>query len=87
MVKKIRECFLKFRNIFEQNERRVKFIQTDGGGEYQKQMAEFCREFEIHHEETAPYTSEQNGVSKRVNRTICQRIHAILAETGLSKEL
>src|SRR5271156_4387716 len=50
-------------------------------------MAEFCREIGIHHEETAPYTPEQNGVAERANRTICERICAILAETGLSKEL
>ena len=86
-AKEVRECFLKFRNTVEQDERRVKSIQTDGEGEYQKQMAKFCRKFEIHHEETASYTSKQNGVAKRANRTICERIRAILAETGLSKEL
>src|SRR5271154_1053750 len=86
-AKEVRECFLEFRNTFEQDGRRVKSIRTDGGGEYQKQMAEFCREFGIHHEETAPYTPEQNGVAERANRTICERIRAILAETGLPREL
>src|SRR5436309_3036253 len=50
-------------------------------------MAELSRETRIHHEEMAPYTPEQNGVAERVNRTICERIHAILMETGLPKEL
>ena len=63
-AKEVRECFLEFRNIFEQDGRRIKSIRTDSGGEYQKQMAEFCREFGIHHEETAPYTPEQNGVAE-----------------------
>jgi hypothetical protein len=56
-------------------------------GEYRKQMAELCSETGIHHEETAPYTPEQNGVAERANRTICDRIRAILAETKLPKEL
>jgi transposase InsO family protein len=86
-AKEVRECFLKFRNIFEQDGRRIKSIRTDGGGEYRKQMAELCTETGIHHEETAPYTPEQNGVAERANRTICERIRAILAETKLPKEL
>jgi hypothetical protein len=57
-AKEVRECFLKFRNIFEQDGRRVRSIRTDGGGEYRKQMAELCTETGIHHEETAPYTPE-----------------------------
>ena len=86
-AKEVRECFHEFRNVFEQDGRRVKSIRTDGGGEYQKQMAEFCKDTGIHHEVTAPYTPEQNGVAERANRTICERIRAILADTGLPKEL
>ena len=71
-AKEVRECFLEFRNVFEQDGRRVKSIRTDGGGEYQKQMAEFCKDAGIHHEVTAPYTPEQNGVAERANRTICE---------------
>ena len=87
MAKEVRECFLRFRNIFEQGGRCIKSIRMDGGGEYQKQMAELCRETGIHHEVTAPYTPEQKGVAERANRTICERIRAILAVTGLRKEL
>ena len=87
MEKEIMECFLKFRNIFEQDGRRIKSIRTDGGGEYQKQMADSCRETGIHHEETAAYTPQQNDVAERANRTIRERIHAILADMDLPKEL
>jgi hypothetical protein len=52
----VRNAFMDFRNIFEQDGRRIKSIRTDGGGEYRKQMGELCRELGIHHEETAPYT-------------------------------
>jgi hypothetical protein len=86
-AKEVRECFLEFRNVFEQDGRRVKSIRTDGRGEYRKQMADLCHETWIHHEETAPYTPEQNGVAEWVNRTISERIQTILAETKLPKEL
>jgi transposase InsO family protein len=86
-AKEVRNCFLVFRNTFEQDGRRIKSIRTDGGGEYRKQMASLCEELGIQHQEMAPYTPEQNGVAKRANRTICERIRAILAETKLSKEL
>jgi hypothetical protein len=33
---------MEFKNVFEQDGRRVKSIRTDGGGEYRKQMAELC---------------------------------------------
>jgi transposase InsO family protein len=83
----VRDCFLHFRNTFEQDGRRIKSIRTDGGGEYRKQMAELCKELGINHEETAPYTPEQNGVAERANRVICERIRSIIAETGLPKAL
>jgi hypothetical protein len=66
-AKEVYECFLEFRNIFEQDGRRIKWIRTDGGGEYRKQMAGLCKELD---EETAPYTPEQNGIAERANRTI-----------------
>jgi len=83
----VRNAFMEFRNIFEQDGRRIKAIRTDGGGEYRKQMGELCRELGIHHEETAPYTPHQNDVAERANRTICERIRSIIAETKLPKEL
>jgi len=83
----VRNAFMEFRNVFEQDGRRIKSIRTDGGGEYRKQMAELCKELGIHHEETAPYTPHQNGVAERANRTICDRIRSIIAETGLPKAL
>jgi transposase InsO family protein len=86
-AEEVRDSFLLFRNEFEQSGRRVKSIRTDGGGEYRKEMAKLCKELGIKHEETAPYTPEQNGVAERANGIICARIRSILAETGLPKTL
>jgi len=86
-AKEVRECFLRIRNIFEQDGHRIRSIRTDGGGEYRTKIAELCWETGIHHEETAPYTPEQNGITEWANRMIYERIRAILADTGLPKEL
>jgi len=72
MVKEVKECFLRFRNIFEQEGRCMKPIRTDGSRQYQKQMAELRCETGIHDEEMAPYTPEQNGVAEWANRMICK---------------
>jgi len=82
--KEVRECLLVFRNIFEQHGRCIKSIRTDGGGisETNCRMVERDRD-----------PSRRNGHQyprakgcERANRTICERIRAILAETGVPKE-
>jgi len=72
MSKEVRECFLRFRNNFEQDQCCIKSIRMDGGGEYQNQMVELCCKMGIHHEEMVPYTPEQNGVAEWANRMICK---------------
>src|SRR5438034_7486311 len=41
----------------------------------------------IIHEATAPYSPDQNGVAERANRTIMERVKAIIAEAKLDKRL
>src|ERR1700724_2376985 len=41
----------------------------------------------IIHETTAPYSPDQNGVAERGNRTIMERVRAIIAEAKLDKRL
>src|SRR5579871_5678832 len=86
-AKEVREAFVEFKNVFEQDGRRIWSLRTDGGGEYEKEIRRLMREHGIKHEVTPPYTPEQNGVAERANRTICERIRAILIETGLPKHL
>src|SRR5579871_3891619 len=85
--KEVREAFVEFKNVFEQDRRRIRSLRTDGGGEYEKEIRRLMREHGIKHEVTPPYTPEQNGVAERANRTICERVRAILIETGLPKHL
>src|SRR5947207_11441355 len=41
----------------------------------------------IIHETNAPYSPDQNGVAERANRTIMERVKAIIAESKLDKRL
>jgi Reverse transcriptase (RNA-dependent DNA polymerase)/Integrase core domain/GAG-pre-integrase domain len=85
------ELLERFKEFKEEAEnqlgRKIKRLRTDGGGEYKKAFGKYLRESGIIHETTAPYSPEQNGVSERANRTILERVKAILADTGLPKEL
>src|SRR3984885_8291760 len=65
----------------------IKRLRTDGGGEYEKWMGYHLKGSGIIHETTAPYSPDQNGVAERANRTIMERVRAIIAEAKLDKRL
>jgi transposase InsO family protein len=65
----------------------IKRLRTDGGGEYEKWMGVHLKGSGIVHETTAPYSPDQNGVAERANRTIMERVKAVIAESKLDKRL
>jgi transposase InsO family protein len=65
----------------------IKRLRIDGGGEYEKWMGKHLKGSGIIHETTAPYSPDQNGVAERANRTIMERVKAIIAEAQLDKRL
>jgi hypothetical protein len=58
----------------------------DGEREYHKQMGDLYKKIGIVHEEIAPYTPKQNGVTEQANRMNHERIRAIFTYTKLPKE-
>ena len=50
--------------------RKIKAIRSDRGGEYDASFDRFCQEHEIVHQTSAPYTSKQNEIAERKNRTL-----------------
>lgn len=67
-----------------QTGRKLKAIRTDNGGEYvSNEWDKYLSERGIRRQLTAPYTSPQNGVAERLNRTIMERVRACLAAASL----
>ena len=63
-------------------------LRTDNGGEYiSRNMKDFCKENGIILDPTTPYTPECNGVSERMNRTLCEKARSMLIGAGLPKHL
>ena len=67
---------------------RVKAVRTDNGSEYLNAvLGDFYKEKGIKHERTVPYTPQQNGKAERLNRTLMEKVRAMLADSGLPKAL
>ena len=59
-------------------------MRIDNGGQYvSKAFLDFCDAKGIRREFTAPYNPSQNGVSKRINRTIHKKIRSMLSNVEL----
>ncbi|GKB65679.1 zinc finger, CCHC-type containing protein [Tanacetum coccineum] len=60
-----------------------KTLRTNRGGEYHDPI--YFQSIGIIHETTAPYTSQQNGVSERKNRALKEMVNSMLSYSGLSE--
>ncbi|GAQ83662.1 putative retrotransposon protein [Klebsormidium nitens] len=63
---------------------KVKRIQSDRGGEYWNgEVKEFCAKTGIFHQKTNAYSSQENGVAEKLNRTLMDKVRPMLSESGL----
>jgi len=61
--------------------------RSDRGGEYTSSaMANWTANNGSGHQTTAPYTPQQNGKAERFNRSVMEKVLAVLAATDLGKE-
>jgi transposase InsO family protein len=66
---------------------RIKALRSDRGGEFtSKKFINFYEEKCVRRFLTAPYSSHQNGVAKRKNRTILDMIRNMLKSKIMLKE-
>ena len=65
--------------------RKLKVVRDDNGGEYMGPFESYCKLHGIRLEKTVPKTTQQNGVAKRMNRTIEERIRCMLSHSKLPK--
>ena len=90
LLKNKNEVFLKFKEykttIELQSNKKIKFICSDGGGEYKNlKFNRVLKKFDIQWESTAAYTPNQNGKAERLNYILMFIICSILIIKKLFK--
>jgi transposase InsO family protein len=64
--------------------KRVKVLRSDGGGEYTGNLlTEYLKGKGIKQELTTPDTPQHNGVAERMNRTLLDKVRAMLSDADL----
>ena len=66
---------------------KIKALRSDRGGEYKSSFIEICTKSGIIHQTTMPYFPQSNGVAKRKNRRLKEKMNAMLISSGLSQNL
>jgi transposase InsO family protein len=78
-----------FRKLVKQIETetdlKIKFLRTDGGGEYVRDLKPVIAELGIRHDPTAPYSPQSNGKAERLNRTLETFARAMLYQANMPK--
>lgn len=73
--------------VENQSEHKIKCLRSDRGGEYTAFcLQSFLKENVIHHQLTASYTPQQNGVAERKNRTLGEMARCMLQGKRLPEE-
>ncbi|CAI5502549.1 unnamed protein product [Closterium sp. Naga37s-1] len=73
-----------FPMVERQQDRLVKSIRTDRGGEFlSKEFGLWLKKNGIRHSLTMPYSPATNGIAERANRTITEAARGLLIEAGL----
>jgi hypothetical protein len=72
--------FQEFKDLVQnQTERKIKVLRSENGGEYTSNaLKEICADSRIKRELTVPYNPQQDGVSKRKNKSIVGEAKAML---------
>lgn len=70
-----------------QTGKKVKRIRCDGAGELGDATQDFYRSRSIRLEPTAAYSPQQNGKAEHLNRTLMERVRAVMAESGMGHSL
>lgn len=90
LMKHKSEVFDKFKNwkvlIENQTGKKIKTLRTDNGLEFCDNLLDnLCVESGIKRHKSVPHTPQQNGVAKRMNRTLLERVRSMMATSGLAK--
>ena len=72
--------FQEFKALVEnQTSRKIRSLRLDNGGEYTfGEFDDLCRKAKIKRELTVPDNPQQNGVTERKNKTVCEASRAMM---------
>ena len=81
------QYFIQFHAMVRRETRRkLKCLRSDNESEYtSREFETYCTKNGIKHEKTIPGTPQHNGVAKRMDRTIIERVRCIPKIAKLSK--
>lgn len=66
--------------------RKMKRLRIDNGLEFcSSEFEEFCKKHGIMRHKTMRHTPQQNGLAKRMNRTLIENVRCMLFSSNLSK--
>jgi transposase InsO family protein len=85
----VANCFKKFANRAQNEfEVKIKRIRSDNGKEFNNtNIKAYCDEIGIKHEVSSTYTSQQNGVVERKNRTLITLARTMLDEYNTPEKI
>ncbi|RDX71863.1 hypothetical protein CR513_48732, partial [Mucuna pruriens] len=72
-------------NVERGSKRKLKSLRTDNNEECIDQLEVYCKTHGTRHENATPNTFQINGVAKRMNITIVEKVRSILSQTKLPK--
>jgi len=80
----VQRIFLQFQKHVERLlDNKIRCVQSDWGGEYQKLHNQFFTSLGITHRVSCPHTHQQNGSAERKHRHIVETGLALLAHAGM----
>ncbi|CAI7850917.1 unnamed protein product [Closterium sp. NIES-53] len=73
--------------VCNDDKKRIKVIRTYGGGEFvNNELAKWMKSKGIKHDDTTPYTPQQNGAAEWLNRTLVEAVRSLLQHSKLGSE-
>ena len=77
-------CLNCYKNVENQKVRKVKILRSDRDGEYfPNEFSIFCEEHGLIHQSSTSYILQQNGLTKRKNRTLIDMVNAMILSAEL----
>jgi transposase InsO family protein len=73
------------KQIETESDLKIKYLRTDGGGEYEHDFKPIIEELGIRHDPTAPFSPQSNGKAERLNRTLETFARAMLYQANMPK--